>query len=85
MIGFAWAALATLSVVAGLFFLRFWRVTRDRLFLAFALAFAVFAAHWTCLALGVPSDEDKHYVYALRFLAFLLIVAGVIDKNRRSS
>jgi hypothetical protein len=85
MIGFAWGALAALSLVAGLFFLRFWRVTRDRLFLAFAVAFTVFAAHWTCLALGIPAGEDSHYVYALRFLAFSLIVAGVIDKNRRSS
>ena len=85
MIGFAWGALAALSLVAGLFFFRFWASIRDRLFLAFAVAFVVFAVHWTCLALGVPPDEDRHYVYALRFLAFLLIVAGVIDKNRRSS
>ena len=84
MIGFAWGALAALSLVAGLFFLRFWKVTRDRLFLAVSVAFAVLAAHWTCLALGVPPEEDSHYVYALRFLAFSLIVIGVIDKNRRS-
>jgi hypothetical protein len=85
VIGFAWGALAALSLVAGLFFLRFWKTTRDRLFLAFSLAFAVFAVHWTCLTLGVPPGEDSHYAYALRFLAFLLIVWGVIDKNRRAS
>lgn len=85
MIGFAWGALAALSLVSALFFLRFWRVTRERLFLAFAVAFAVLGAHWICLAAGVPAQENTHYVYTLRFLAFLLIVAGVIDKNRGSS
>jgi hypothetical protein len=82
---FTWGAVAALCLVAGLFFLRFWRVTRDRLFITFAIAFAVFAVHWTWLGLGAPARESTHYVYALRFLAFALIVAGVIDKNRRSS
>jgi hypothetical protein len=28
--------------------------------------------------------ESRHYVYVLRLLAFLLLIAGIVDKNRRS-
>ena len=34
-----WGALAMACWVAGLFFLRFWRLSRDRLFVFFVLAF----------------------------------------------
>ena len=45
-------ALAMASAVAGLFFLRFWRETRDRLFAMFALAFWVLGVNWLGLALA---------------------------------
>ncbi len=82
MIQFAWGVLAALSLVAALFFVRFWRVTRERLFAVLATAFGVFAIHWSWLALGSLSEETSHYVYALRFIAFTLIMLGVLDKNR---
>lgn len=80
---FLWGALAATSGVAGLFFLRFWRTTQDRFFLMFALAFAVFALHWTGLAVLNISDESRHYLYMVRLLAFLLILAAILEKNRR--
>ncbi len=79
---FFWGALAMASWVAGLFFLRFWRVSRDRLFLFFGAAFWVFAANWVGLAI-YPSEETRHYVYVIRLVAFVLILVGIIDKNRR--
>jgi hypothetical protein len=72
------------TLVAGCFFLKFWRLTRERLFLCFACAFWVFCLNWTGLALLPPGDEGRHYVYAVRLLGFLLLIAGIIDKNRRS-
>jgi hypothetical protein len=69
--------------VAGLLFFRFWRDTGDRLFALFACAFWLLSASWLSLALLNPTDEARPYVSAVRLVAFLIIIAGVIDKNRR--
>jgi peptidoglycan/LPS O-acetylase OafA/YrhL len=69
--------------VAALLFLRFWKVSRERLFLFFSLAFAVLGLNWFCLALFTPGEETRYYFYLLRLCAFVLIIAGIVDKNRR--
>jgi uncharacterized membrane protein YcjF (UPF0283 family) len=69
--------------VAGLFFLRFWRKTRDRLFAIFALAFWLLGVNWLALAF-TQQDEVKTIYYAVRLLAFVLILYAIIDKNRAS-
>ena len=75
-------ALVMACGAAGLFFLRFWRKTRDRLFAIFAFAFWVLGVHWTVLAL-TPGMEEVHAVlYTIRLLAFLLILFAILDKNR---
>jgi uncharacterized protein DUF5985 len=79
-------AVVMASATVGLFFLRFWRDTRDRLFLMFALAFWALAANW--LGLAVYSDqtvEARTPFYVLRLLAFLLIVVAIADKNRAAA
>ncbi len=76
------AITATGGWVAGLLFFRFWRDTGDRLFALFALAFWLLSASWLMLAMLDPRDEARPYVYAIRLLAFLLIIAAVVDKNR---
>jgi hypothetical protein len=80
---FLHGALATASAIAGLFFLRFWRVGRDRLFLFFAAAFWVLALDWTVIALVEIDANVRHYFIAPRVVAFALIIVGVLDKNRR--
>ena len=78
---FAGGALALGFLAVGLFFLKFWRRTRDGLFLAFALAFALLAANQAVPILaGIPS-ENQGYVYLLRLAAFVLIIAAVLRKN----
>lgn len=67
---------------AGLFFLRFWQESRDRLFAFFAAAFWLLALSWTLLALISPTEESRPYVYGLRLVAFLLIIAATVEKNR---
>lgn len=75
------AALASAAI--GLFFLRSWRASRDRLFLAFGAAFLVFAANRCVLALSERDSEDLLPVYGLRLAAFVLIIAAIVDRNRR--
>lgn len=72
--------IAMASWVAGLFFLRFWRDTRDRLFFIFAIAFWLLGATRIALALTTESAEHS-YLYWVRLVAFVLLLAAVIDKN----
>ena len=65
-----------------LFFWSFWRVSRDRFFALFALAFATFAVNRFVLLFLDEGDEARTAVYAVRLLAFLLIIAAIVDKNR---
>jgi hypothetical protein len=81
---FLWGALAMGSVTIAVFFLRYWRRTGDRLFAFFAIAFAVMGLNWIGLALIDPGVEARHTVYLLRLAAFVLIIIGIIDKNRGS-
>jgi hypothetical protein len=83
---FVWGALAISCFTAALLFLRFWNLTRDRLFMFFALGFSVFALSWTWTALSfsAPEVEVRHFMYYLpRLAAFSLIILGIVDKNRR--
>jgi hypothetical protein len=80
---FLWGALAMAGAVAGLFFLRFWTMTRDRFFLTFALAFWVLSAQWVGLAVLDVADESRHYLFMVRLAAFVLILLAIADKNRR--
>ena len=74
------------SVVAAaaiaLFFLRFWRDSGDRFFAFFALAFAVFAVNRAVLTALDDESEARTVVYLFRALAFGLIVAAIVDRNR---
>jgi zinc transporter ZupT len=71
-------------VTSALFFLKFFRRTADRLFLAFFIAFLLFAAEQGLLAWSRTAREEETWFYLLRLCGFLLIIAGVVDKNRRS-
>jgi hypothetical protein len=80
---FVSGAAAVCCVAIALFFLRFWRASGDRLFAGFALGFAVFGANRVALLFARGSDAET-WVYLVRLLAFLLIVAAIVDKNRQS-
>lgn len=74
-------AIAMASLVAALFFLRFWRDTKDRLFLFFSISFFVEGLNRFALAMVSNPNEDQPFFYVVRFLSFLLIVAAILDKN----
>ena len=72
--------------VIGLFFLRFWRRTHDRLFVIFAAAFWLLGANWLLLAFTDPKAETQRLLlYALRAVAFILILIAILDKNRKAA
>lgn len=77
-------ALVAGYAVAGLFFLRFWRDTRDRLFGIFAVAFWLLALQRAALALSADPNGEQVLLYGIRLLAFVLILAAIVDKNRGS-
>jgi hypothetical protein len=81
---FLWGMLTMAHLVAAFLLVRFWRMSRDRLFLFFAGAFATLALNWVGLALIDPALELQHYVFLVRLFAFLLLIVGILDKNRRS-
>jgi hypothetical protein len=84
LIPFLQTVSATAALAAGLFFFRFWRESHDRLFGFFGAAFWVLALSWALLALVNPSDEARPFIYAIRLVAFLLMIIGMVDKNRTS-
>ena len=79
--------------IAGLFFLRFWARTRDRLFLFFAISFWLLMLERLLLVqirhtqgfLPESTHESVPYIYTVRLVAFLVILGAIIDKNRSRS
>lgn len=82
---FLHGGIAVACFLIGVKFLKFWYSSRDRFHLWFVSAFWVFAGGWVIRAFTPTSAEDVHYVYVPRLLAFLLIIAAILDKNRRGA
>lgn len=75
-------AVALGFLVCGLFFLRFWRRTREELFLAFSLAFVLLGVGQTAVALSRIPVEEKGALYLIRLAAFAVILFAIYRKNR---
>lgn len=82
MVLFLGGMLAMGYLVAALFFLRYWRRTRERLFASFAIALVILAVQRALLAADLAIVEDRTWYYGLRLLAFVIILLAIIDKNR---
>jgi membrane-associated PAP2 superfamily phosphatase len=72
-------------LVCALFFLRFWRRTRDGLFMAFALAFSLLGLGQAILALANIPTEERGSIYLIRLAAFALILIAIVRKNRSAA
>ena len=70
--------------IAALLFLKFWRRTREELFLAFSGSFLLLAVTQALLTLGRFYTEERSWLYLLRLAAFLLILFAMWRQNRRS-
>jgi hypothetical protein len=76
-------AIVVLCGVAALHFWNFQRQTRDRFFGLFALAFATLGVSFLFLAAGHRESEFRPHIFLIRMAAFLLIIAAIVEKNRR--
>jgi hypothetical protein len=79
VIGAISGALAMGYLVAAFFFLRYWTATRDRLFSFFSTAFFLLCIQRVLLL----TFAENLWLYALRLLAFILILLAIADKNRK--
>jgi hypothetical protein len=70
------------SLIAGLYFLRFWKTTGDRFFLFFAISFFVEGVNRAALGLTEHPNEATPFFYLVRLLSFALILVAILDKNR---
>lgn len=67
---------------AGLFFLRFWKKTGERLFVLFAVAIWLLGIIRIAMLFLEELREENNF-YWLRLVAYLLILAAIVDKNMR--
>lgn len=77
-------AVTILFALAGLFFLRSWRKTGDRLFLNFGLAFWLLSLHQAVLSLAGIPVEERSWTYLIRLAAFALIIGSIWRKNLKT-
>jgi Ca2+/Na+ antiporter len=69
-------------LTASVFFLSFWRKSRDRFFGFFALAFLLLSVSWWVLVIMGELNRFNPAVYVTRLAAFVVIIIAVLDKNR---
>lgn len=72
-------------LVIALFFVRFWRQTRLRLFGCFAVAFLILALERALMITRVVEPIQQPLIYSTRLVAFLVIAWAIWDANRRRS
>jgi len=85
IVDFLSGALMLAFLVATAYFVRFWQRTSDRLFVYFAVAFALLALNQLALFMMGVDDELSGYVYVLRVSGFVLILIGILGKNVSAS
>jgi hypothetical protein len=80
---FLLGAVSMACLVAGLFFLRFWRETQDRFFVFFGLSFFIEMVNRAGLAFVAAPSEASPFFYLVRFASYVLILIAIVDKNRQ--
>jgi hypothetical protein len=85
MIDFLSGAVTTVFLLIAICFLKYWKQTRDRLFVFFAIAFALFALNQLLATITNTMDERSGYIYILRVLGYGFILYAIVDKNTFSS
>ncbi len=83
--GFLLGVIATASITAGIFFLKFWRNTRDSFFLAFAASFLIEGLNRCAVLFLDKPNEGSPWTYLVRLLSFLLILGAILRKNYGSN
>jgi uncharacterized membrane protein HdeD (DUF308 family) len=79
--GFLLGVIATASLVAGAFFLKFWRVTQDPFFLAFAASFLIEGLNRSAVLLADKANDGSPWTYVVRLFSLVLILGAILKKN----
>jgi Family of unknown function (DUF5985) len=80
--GFLLGVIVTASLAASAFFLKFWKQTRDTLFLGFSAAFAIEGVNRLAFLFVDHPSEGNPVLYTVRLFSYLLILAAIVNKNR---
>jgi hypothetical protein len=73
---------AACSLIAGLFFLRFWKSSRDPLFIAFAAFFVIQGGSNIAVVSVLPQpNEGNVWIFLLRLLSILGLLGAILWKN----
>jgi len=74
---------------SGLFFIKFWKASRDQFYLHFALAFFLLCIERILSIVTeinysfISTNSDKlAWIYLIRLFSFLLIVYAILKKNK---
>lgn len=78
---FLLGVIATTSVAAGLFFLKFWQTTRDSLFLAFGASFIIEGLNRCAVLFVEKPNEGNSWIYLVRLPSMFLIMVAILRKN----
>jgi uncharacterized membrane protein HdeD (DUF308 family) len=81
--GFLLGIIVASTLAASAFFLKFWRQTRDGLFLCFGIAFLIEAVNRCFVLFTDRPNEGSPWIYAIRLASYLVMLIGIIHKNRR--
>lgn len=79
---FLLGAIALCCFAVGLFFLGYWRSSRDRFFLFLMLSFWLEAGNRVYMAWSRSWNEDAPIYYLIRLVSYGLILVAIWDKNR---
>lgn len=79
--GFLLGIIVTASILSGIFFLKFWKRTREFLFLAFAVAFITEGLSRVAVLLLAKPNEGSPWIYLVRLFASLFILTAILKKN----
>jgi uncharacterized membrane protein HdeD (DUF308 family) len=80
--GFLLGVIVTSSLTAGAFFLKFWKQTRDLLFLGFGAAFIIEGVNRAAFLFLDSPNEGNPVIYTIRLFSYVVILAAIINKNR---
>jgi hypothetical protein len=78
---FLLGVIATSSFAAGAFFMKFWRRSHDNFFLAFTVYFVTEGGIRTALLFFSKPNEGSPWIYVIRLMALVLILAAILRKN----
>jgi hypothetical protein len=68
-------------LIAGLFFLRFWRRTKDGLFIVFAFAFWLLAFNQALISIPGSANASRSWEFLPSLGAFGLLIMAILIKN----